>query len=170
MVAVAVTLALPIQTALASAKAETELETLRFGRGDSLSVMLNRSGVRAVEADRIIKAIQKRTNLRRMSVGREVRLLFRVEGEQRRVPITVSVETRPGRYVEAIRTAKGGYNARRTSIPPHPACLASDVAFERDGRTMTVRRNETISGILRRNGVDGETVDAVTGALRAEVI
>ena len=167
MVAVAVALAVPIQTALASAKAETELETLRFGRGDSLSVMLNRSGVHAVEADRIIKAIQKRTNLRRMSVGREVRLLFRVEGEQRRVPITVSVETRPGRYVEAIRTAKGGYNARRTSIPLAQPVSLSDVAFERDGRTMTVRRNETISGILRRNGVDGETVDAVTGALRA---
>ncbi len=167
MVAVAVALAVPIQTALASVSAETELETLRFGRGDSLSVMLNRSGVRAVEADRIIKAIQKRTNLRRMSVGREVRLLFRVESEQRRVPITVSVETRPGRYVEAIRTAQGGYNARRTSIPLAQPVSLSDVAFERDGRTMTVRRNETISGILRRNGVDGETVDAVTGALRA---
>ena len=165
--AVAVALVAPIQTALASVEAETELETLRFGRGDSLSVLLNRSGVGAVEADRIIKAIQKRTNLRRMSVGREVRLLFRVEGERRRVPVAVSVETRAGRYVEAIRSAKGGYSARRTSIPLTQPVSLSDVAFERDGRTMTVRRGETIGGILHRNGVDGETVDAVVDALRA---
>ena len=165
--AVAVALAAPIQTALAAVQAETELETLRFGRGDSLSVLLNRSGVRAVDADRIIKAIQKRTNLRRMSVGREVRLLFRVEGERRRVPVAVSVETRPGRFVEAIRTAKGDYSARRTSIPLTQPVSLSDVSFERDGSTMTVRRNETISGILHRYGVDGKTVDAVVGALRA---
>ena len=168
MVAVAVTLAVPIQTALASVEAETELETLRFGRGDSLSVMLNRTGVRAVEADRIIKAIQKRTNLRRMSVGREVRFLFRVESQQRRVPVAVSVETQPGRYVEATRTAKGGYSARRTSIPLTQPVSLSDVAFERDGRTVTVRRNQTIGGILHRHGVDGETVDAVVDALRAD--
>ena len=160
-------LAAPIQSALASVEGETQLETLRFGRGDSLSVLLNRSGVRAVEADRIIKAIQKRTNLRRMSVGREVRFLFRVEGEQRRVPVAVSVETQPGRYVEATRTAKGGYSARRTGTPLTQPVSLSDVAFERDGRTMTVRRNQTIGGILHRNGVDGETVDAVVGALRA---
>ena len=165
--AVAVALVAPIQTALASAETETELETLRVGRGDSLSVLLNRSGVRAVDADRIIRAIQKRTNLRRMSVGREVRLLFRVEGEQRRVPVAVSVETRPGRYVEANRTAKGGYSARRTSVPLAMPVSLSDVAFERDGRTVTVRRNQTIGGILLRNGVDGQTVDAVVGALRA---
>ena len=165
--AVAVALAAPIQTVLASVEAETELETLRFGRGDSLSVLLNRSGVHAVDADRIIKAIRKRTNLRRMSVGREVRFLFRVEGEQRRVPIAVSVETQTGRYVEATRTAKGGYSARQTSIPLTQPVSLSEVVFERDGRTMTVRRNETISGILRRNGVDRETVDAVTGALQA---
>ena len=165
--AVAAALVAPIQTALASVEAETELETLQFGRGDSLSVLLNRSGVRAVVADRIIKSIQKRTNLRRMSVGREVRLLFRVESEQRRVPVAVSVETQPGRYVEAILTAKGGYSARRTSIPLTQPVSLSDVAFERDGRTVTVRRGETIGGILSRNGVDGATVDAVVGALRA---
>lgn len=165
--AVAAALVAPIQKALASVEAETELETLQFGRGDSLSVLLNRSGVRAVVADRIIKAIQKRTNLRRMSVGREVRLLFRVESEQRRVPVAVSVETQPGRYVEAILTAKGGYSARRTSIPLTQPVSLSDVAFERDGRIVTVRRGETIGGILSRNGVDGGTVDAVVGALRA---
>ena len=165
--AVAVPLAAPLQTALAAVEAETELETLRFGRGDSLSVLLNRSGVRAVDADRIIKAIQQRTNLRRMSVGRQVRVLFKAEGERRRVPVAVSVETRPGRYVEATRTAKGGYSARRTSIPLTQPVSLSDVAFERDGRTLTVRRSETIGGILHRYGVDGKTVDAVVGALRA---
>jgi len=166
VVAVAVALAAPIQPALASVEGETQLETLRLGRGDSLSVLLNRSGVGAVDADRIIKAIQKRTNLRRMSVGREVRFLFRVDGESRRVPVAVSVETRPGQYVEATRRAKGGYSARRTSVPLTQPLTLSDVAFERDGRTMTVRRNETIGGILHRYGVDGETVDAVVSALR----
>ena len=75
--AVAVVPAAPMQTALAAAEVETELETLKFGRGDSLSVLLTRAGVRAVDVDRISKAIQKQTNLRRMSIRREVRLLFK---------------------------------------------------------------------------------------------
>ena len=166
--AVAVSLAAPMQTALASAEVETELETLRVGRGDSLSVLLNRSGVRAVEADRIIKAIQNRTNLRRMSVGREVRLLFSVEGERQRIPVAVSVETRPGRFVEATRTAKGGYTARRTTMPLTRPIPLSELAFDRDGRTVTVQRNETLIGILRRHGVDNPTGDAVVRALRTE--
>ena len=161
-------LAAPMQMALAAAEVETELETLQIGRGDSLSVLLNRSGVRAVEADRIIKAIQKRTNLRRMSVGREVRLLFSVEGERQRIPVAVSVETRPGRYVEATRTAKGGYTARRTRMPLTRPIPLSEVAFDRDGRTVTVRRDETVMGILRRHGVDNPTGDAVVRALRTE--
>ena len=102
--AIAAVLPVPMQTAFAAAEVETELETLKFGRGDSLSVLLTRAGVRAVDVDRISRAIQKKTNLRRMSVGREVRLLFKAEGERRRIPVAVSVETRPGRYVEATRT------------------------------------------------------------------
>ncbi|MDE0388873.1 MAG: peptidoglycan DD-metalloendopeptidase family protein [Rhodospirillales bacterium] len=157
----------PMQTVLAAAEVETELETLKFGRGDSLSVLLTRAGVRAVDVDRISKAIQKQTNLRRMSVGREVRLLFKAEGERRRIPVAVSVETRPGRYVEATRTEKGGYRARRTTAPLTQPVPLSEVAFERDGRTVTVRRNQTIAGILQRHGVDAVTVDAVVSALRA---
>ena len=161
-------LAAPMQTALAAAEVETELETLRIGRGDSLSVLLDRSGVRAVDADRISKAIQKRTDLRRMSVGREVRFLFKVDGERGRIPVAVSVETRPGRYVEATRTAKGGYSARRTTTPLTRPIPLSEVAFDRDGRTVTVRRDETVMGILRRHGVDNPTGDAVVRALRTE--
>ena len=163
----AVALFAPMQSALAAAEVETELETLQFGRGDSLSVLLTRAGVRAVDVDRISKAIQKQTNLRRMSVGREVRLLFKAEGQRRRVPVAVSVETRPGRFVEATRTEKGGYRARRTTVPLTQPIRLSEVAFERDGRTVTVRRNETIMGILHRHGVDAETADAVVSALRA---
>ena len=166
--AVCVTLAAPMQTASAAAEVETELETLRVGSGDSLSVLLERSGVRAVEADRIIKAIQKRTDLRRMSVGREVRLLFSVDGERGRIPVAVSVETRPGRYVEATRTAKDGYSARRTTMPLTRPIPLSEVAFDRDGRTVTVQRDETVMGILRRHGVDDPTRDAVVRALRTE--
>ena len=165
--AIAVVLPAPMQTALAAAEVETELETLKFGRGDSLSVLLTRAGVRAVDVDRISKAIQKQTNLRRMSVGREVRLLFKAEGERRRIPVAVSVETRPGRYVEATRSEKGGYRARRTTAPLTQPVPLSEVAFERDGRTVTVRRNQTIAGILQRHGVDAVTVDAVVSALRA---
>ena len=165
--AIAAVLPVPMQTALAAAEVETELETLKFGRGDSLSVLLTRAGVRAVDVDRISKAIQKQTNLRRMSVGREVRLLFKAEGERRRIPVAVSVETRPGRYVEATRTEKGGYRARRTTAPLTQPVPLSEVAFERDGRTVTVRRNQTIAGILQRHGVDAVTVDAVVSALRA---
>lgn len=165
--AIAVVLPAPMQTALAAAEVETELETLEFGRGDSLSVLLTRAGVRAVDVDRISKAIQKQTNLRRMSVGREVRLLFKAEGERRRIPVAVGVETRPGRYVEATRTEKGGYRARHTTVPLTQPVPLSEVTFERDGRTVTVRRNQTIAGILQRHGVDAVTVDAVVSALRA---
>ena len=153
-------------SALAAAEIEMELETLHFGRGDSLSVLLNRAGVGAVDADRISKAIQKRTNLRRITIGREVRLLFNVEGERRRIPVAVSVETRPGQFVEATRTVKGDYSARRTTLPLTQPVPLAEVAFESDGRTVTVRRNETIGGILLRHGVDGETVNAVVSALR----
>ena len=168
MAAVAGVLATPMQTALAAAEVETELETLKFGRGDSLSVLLTRAGVRAVDVDRISKAIQKQTNLRHVSVGREVRLLFKMEGEGRRIPVAVSVETRPDRFVEATRTAKGGYAARRTTMPLTRPIPLSEVAFDRDGRTVTVQRNETVMGILRRHGVDNLTGDAVVRALRTE--
>ncbi|MDD9992640.1 MAG: peptidoglycan DD-metalloendopeptidase family protein [Rhodospirillales bacterium] len=164
---VAVALPAPMQSVPAAAEVETEQETLKFGRGDSLSALLTKAGVRAVDVDRISRAIQKQTNLRRMSVGREVRLLFKAEGERRRIPVAVSVETRPGRFVEATRTEKGGYRARSTTVPLSQPVRLSEVAFERDGRAVTVRRNETIAGILQRHGVDAETVDAVVSALRA---
>ena len=164
--AVVAVLPASMQTALAATEVETELETLSVGRGDSLSVLLYRADVGAVDADRISRALQKRTNLRHLSIGREVRVLFRVEGAGQRVPVAVSVETRPGRFVEATRTAKGRYSARRTTIPLTRPIPLSEVAFDRDGRAVTVRRNQTIMGILQRHGVDGTTADAVVDALR----
>lgn len=166
LVAVAAGLTLPTQAALAAPEAETELETLRVARGDTFSLLLHRAGVEAVDIDGISKAIQRKTNLHRLRAGREVRLLFRVEGENRRIPIAISVQTGSTRFVEATRTARGGYRAHRTSVPLARPVSLSEVAFERDGRTVTVRRNETIGGILHRDGIDGETVDAVVGALR----
>ena len=79
----------------------------------------------------------------------------------------MSVETGRDRFVEATRIANGGYRARRTSLPLTRPIPLSEVTFDRDGRTVTVRRNQTISGILRHHGVDGATADAVVGALRA---
>ena len=158
----------PMQPAFAAPESQTELETVQVGRGDTLSVLLNRAGVGAVDAGGIAKAIQEKTNLHRMRAGREVRFLFRMEGERRRIPLAVSVETGQGRFVEATRTAKGGYSARRTRLPLTQPMPLSEVAFDRDGRTVTVRRSETISGILSRHGVDGETVDAVVSALRTD--
>ncbi len=166
LAAVAAGLSVPTQAVLAAPEAETELETLRVARGDSLSLLLHRAGIEAVDIDRISRAIQKRTNLRRLRAGREVRLLFRVEGESQRIPVAVSVQTGSARFVEATRTAGGGYQARRTSIPLVRPVPLAEVAFERDGLTVTVRRNETIGGILYRHGVDGETVDAVVSALQ----
>ena len=165
---VAAGLPAPVQTALAATavEAETELETLRFGRGDSLSLLLSRAGVGAVDADRISKAIQKRTNLRRMSIGREVRLLFRADGEGRRIPVAVSVETGKSRYVEATRGAKGRYAAHRTRVPLTRPVPLTEVVLGHDGQKVTVRRNDTLGGILRRHGVDGATVDAIARALR----
>ena len=167
IVAVAVGLAAPIQGAPAAAEPETELETIRVGRGDSLSALLSKAGVSANDAHGIARALQRKTNLRRMRVGREVRLLFRTEDERRTVPLAVSVETGRDRFVEATRIANGGYRARRTSLPLTRPIPLSEVAFDRDGRTVTVRRNQTISGILHHHGVDGATADAVVGALRA---
>ena len=167
IVAVAVGLAAPIQGAPAAAEPDTELETVRVGHGDSLSVLLNKAGVSANDAHGIARALQRKTNLLHMRVGREVRLLFRTEDERRTVPLAVSVETGRGRFVEATRIANGGYRARRTSLPLTRPIPLSEVAFDRDGRTVTVRRNQTISGILRHHGVAGATVDAVVGALRA---
>ena len=145
---------------------QTELETLRVGRGDSLSLLLNRAGVRAVDADRISKAIQKRTNLRRMRVGREVRLLFRLEGEGRRIPVAVGVETGQDRFVEATRGANGRYTAHRTSLPLTRPVPLTEVVLGHEGQRVTVRRNDTLGGILLRHGVDGTTVDAIVRALK----
>ena len=165
---VAASLPAPVQTALAATavEAETELETLRFGRGDSLSLLLSRAGVRAVDADRISKAIQMRTNLRRMSIGREVRLLFRADGEGRRIPVAVSVETGTNRYVEATRGAKGRYSAHRTRAPLTRPVPLTEVVLGHDGHKVTVRRNDTLGGILGRHGVGGATIDAIARALR----
>ena len=167
IVAVAVGLAAPMQGAPAAAEPDTELETVRVGRGDSLSVLLSKAGVSANDAHGIARALQRKTNLQRMRVGREVRLLFRTEDERRTVPLAVSVEIGRDRFVEATRIANGRYRARRTSLPLTRPIPLSEVAFDRDARTVTVRRNQTISGILRHHGVDGATVDAVVGALRA---
>ena len=166
--AIATALPSAMQAALAADDAATELETVRFGRGDTLSGLLSEAGVSAADADGIGKAIQRKTNLRRMRVGHEVRLLFRLVDERRTVPLAISVQTRPGRFVEATRTAKGGYRARRTSLPLSRPIPLSEIALDLDGRTVTVRRNETIGGILSRHGVDGETVEAVVSALRGK--
>ena len=166
--AVATALPSAMQAALAAGDAETELETVRFGRGDTLSALLSEAGVSAVDIDGIGKAIQRKTNLRRMRVGHEVRLLFGVVDERRTVPLAISVQTGPGRFVEATRTTKGGYRARRTSLPLSRPIPLSEIALDLDGRMVTVRRNETIGGILSRHGVDGETVEAVVSALRGE--
>ena len=165
---VAASLPAPMQTALAATavEVETDLETLRVGRGDSLSLLLSRAGVRAVDADRISKAIQKKTNLRRMSIGREVRLLFRVGSEGRRIPVAVSVETGQNRYVEATRDAKGRYTAHRTTLSLTRPVPLTEVVLGHDGLRVTVRRNDTLGGILRRHGVDGPTVNAIVRALR----
>ena len=168
LAALAAGLSGPMQPAFAAPENQTELETVRVGRGDTLSVLLSRAGVGAVDAGGIAKAIQEKTNLHRMRAGRQVRFLFRTEGERQRIPLAISVETGPGRFVEATRTAKGGYSARRTRLPLTRPMPLSEVAFDRDGRTVTVRRSETISGILSRHGVDGETVDAVVSALRTD--
>ena len=161
----------PMQAALAATavEVETELETLRVGRGDSLSVLLSRAGVRAVDADRISKAIQKKTNLRRMSIGREVRLLFRVEDERQRIPVAVSVETGQGRFVEATRDANGRYTAHGTRLPLTRPIPLTEVALGDDGHSVTVRRNDTLGGILRRHGVDGTTMDAIVTAAAREL-
>ena len=167
--AVAATLPAPVQSAIAATavETETELETLQVGRGDSLSLLLSRSGIRAVDADRISKAIQKRTDLRRMKVGREVRLLFRADGEGRRIPVAVSVQTGKNRYVEATRRANGRYTADRTALPLTRPVPLSEVVLGHEGYRVTVRRNDTLGGILRRHGVDGAAVDAIVRALRS---
>ena len=167
--AVAATLPAPMQSAVAAtaAQAETELETFRVGRGDSLSLLLSRAGVRAVDADRISKAIQKRTDLRRMKVGREVRLLFRADGEGRRIPVAVSVQTGRDRYVEATRRTNGRYTADRTALPLTRPVPLTEVVLGHEGYKVTVRRNDTLGGILGRHGVDGAAVDAIVRALRS---
>ncbi|MDE0390943.1 MAG: peptidoglycan DD-metalloendopeptidase family protein [Rhodospirillales bacterium] len=167
--AVAAALLAPMQSAIAATaiEAETELETVRVGRGDSLSLLLSRAGVRAVDVDRISKAIQKRTDLRRMKVGREVRLLFRAEGEGRRIPVAVSVQTGENRYVEATRRANGRYTADRTALPLTRPVPLTEVVLGHDGYKVTVRRNDTLGGILRRHGVGGRAVDAIVRALRS---
>jgi len=165
---VAVVLSAPMQAALASTEDATELETLRVERGDTLSILLGRAGVSPVDAGWIATAVQRKTNLRRMRVGHEVRLLFRLEDEGRRVPLAISVQTGKERFVEANRRPNGRYSARRTRLPLTRPIPLSEVAFDREGRTVTVRRNETIGGILSRHGVDGETVDAVVRALRTD--
>ena len=168
LAAVAAALPAPMQAALASTEDATELETLRVGRGDTLSVLLGRAGVSPVDAGWIATAVQRKTNLRRMRIGHEVRLLFRLEDEGRRVPLAISVQTGTERFVEANRRPNGRYSARRTSLPLTRPIPLSEVAFDREGRTVTVRRNETIGGILSRHGVDGKTVDAVVSALRTD--
>ena len=145
---------------------QTELETLRVERGDTLSGILAAAGVRIIDADRAGKAIQREMNLRRMSIDRQVRLLFGTGDAERRILLAVSVETGRGRFVEATRTANGGYRARRTALPLARAAAVSGVAFGREGRVLTVARNETIGGILHRHGIAANTVDAAVKALR----
>ena len=102
-----------------------------------------------------------------MSIGREVRLLFRVEGEGRRIPVAVSVETGKNRYVEATRGAKGRYTAQRTRVPLTRPVPLTELVLGNEGHKVTVRRNDTLGGILLRHGVDGPTVDAIVRALRS---
>ena len=159
----------PIRAALAAAEIETELEAVRIGRGDSLSVLLGKAGVSAGDAYRISKAIQRKTDLRRMKDRpRGPVPVSEWMAGRRHTALAVSVETGQGRFVEANRTADGGYKARRTAHPLTRPIPLSAIAFDRDDRTVTVRRNETIGGILQRHGVDGQTMRAVVRALRAE--
>ena len=154
MAVLALAVAAAAATGAPSAEAGTEaasdgriaLETLRVERGDTLSAMLTGAGVGAVDTNNVSKAIRRKTNLRNMSVGRQVRLLFGTDGA-RRTLLAASVETKPGRFVEATRTADGRYRARRTAFPlvralPAPARPAG-------GEVPTVRRNDMIGGSTR---------------------
>ncbi len=165
--AVATGPSLRISEAQAALDRQTELETLRVERGDTLSGMLAAAGVGAIDADKVGKAIQRKMNLRRLSVGRHVRLLFGTDDAEKRALLAVSVETGRGRFVEATRTANSGYRAHRTALPLTRAAPISEVAFGRDGRVLTVGRNETIGGILLRHGITAYTIDAAVRALRA---
>ena len=165
MAVLALAVAATAATGAPSAEAATEaasdgriaLETLRVERGDTLSAMLTGAGVGAVDTDNVSKAIRRKTNLRNMSVGRQVRLLFGTDGA-RRTLLAASVETKPGRFVEATRTADGRYRARRTAFPLTRALPAP--ARPAGGEVPTVRRNDTIGGSPR----DLESADRTSAA------
>ena len=152
----------------AASDGRTALETLRVERGDTLSAMLTEAGVGAVDTDSVSKAIRRKTNLRNMSVGRQVRLLFGTDGTRRRTLLAASVETKPGRFVEATRTADGLYRARRTAFPLARALPPRARPPGGNERGLTVRRHDTIGKILRDHGITDRTIDTVVETLRGQ--
>lgn len=152
----------------AASDGRTALETLRVERGDTLSAMLTEAGVGAVDTDSVSKAIRRKTNLRNMSVGRQVRLLFGTDGTRRRTLLAASVETKPGRFVEATRTADGFYRARRTAFPLARALPPRARPPGGNERGLTVRRHDTIGKILRDHGITDRTIDTVVETLRGQ--
>lgn len=173
MAILALAVAAAVATGTSSAEAVTEaasdgriaLETLRVERGDTLSAMLTGAGVGAADTDNVSKAIRRKTNLRNMSVGRQIRLLFGTDGAKR-ILLAASVETKPGRFVEATRAADGRYRARRTAFPLVRALPAPARPAGGEERVMTVQRNDTIGGTLRDLGIADRTIDVAVEALR----
>ena len=175
MAVLALAVAAAVATGTSSAEAVTEaasdgrtsLETLRVERGDTLFAMLTGAGVGAADTDNVSKAIRRKTNLRNMSVGRQVRLLFGTDGAKR-ILLAASVETKPGRFVEATRAADGRYRARRTAFPLVHALPAPARPAGGEERVLTVRRNDTIGRTLRDLGIADRTIDAAVEALHGQ--
>ena len=179
IVAVAVVLAAPMQTALAAAEVETELETLKFGRGDSLSVLLTRAGVRAVDVDRISKAIQKQTNLRRMSIRREVRLLFKAESERRRIPVAPApaADETAVQLADLVSAPPQKPAPKTVDTAPADADQISDDTARYDGPqhpvepelielSRTLRSGSTLMDLLLDADVRRPEADAIVRSLR----
>ena len=164
--AAGVTLSPAPPPAHAALEGAAQLETHRIRQGDTLFELLVAAGASPDDADSVGRAVARVSNPRRIPAGREIRFLFEPGESERRTLFAVSVEFGPDRFVEVIRDAQGAYRARLASVPLKHAAALMAGSPANDMVEMRAAQNETIGGILLRQGLPARAVDAAVKALR----
>jgi murein DD-endopeptidase MepM/ murein hydrolase activator NlpD len=156
-------------------------QTYRIVRGDTLSGVLVRGGVKPKLAYLITDALGSQTNLRKLRVGQELTLVFDPGSMVRKGGLAaVSLKLKRGKYIVAGRDEAGGFAARTAAAPLLPTFSHEDpeVAGGRLAvaplleltagavfKSLQLRQGDTLTTALLRIGGAWSESDAIIAAL-----
>jgi len=160
-------------------------QTYRIGRGDTLSGVLVRGGVKLKLAYLVSGALGTQYNLRKLRVGQDLTLVFDPGSATRKGGLAaVSLKLKRGKYIVAGRDEAGGFFAQAATAPLIPSFRNEDLLVA-DGslgvapplqltagavfKALQLRQGDTLTTALLRIGGAWSESDAIIAALARHV-